>query len=163
MDDQIYRQAAIDTEGLDEQIKCEMCRNPMHTVRGCDGNCKYDERLYERIMQILDKRIKPLPSAQPYLQQTCNQLATDTIYRQAAIDAVFKDDRNTTIKQRLEALPPAQPVHNTGKWVRGTYHGFGIYNWTCKCGHVVVAPVPDRFCGACGCDNAERRTDGFDR
>ena len=65
MDDLISRQAAIDTDGLDEEIRCEMCKNPMHTSKGCDGNCKYDERLYERIMQILDKRIKPLPSAQP--------------------------------------------------------------------------------------------------
>ena len=35
--------------------------------------------------------------------------SSDCISRQAAIDAVFKDDRNTTIKQRLEALPPAKP------------------------------------------------------
>ena len=63
-EDVISRQA-IDTDGLDEEIRCEMCKNPMHTSKGCDGNCKYDERLYERIMQILDKRIKPLPSAQP--------------------------------------------------------------------------------------------------
>ena len=62
--DLIDRQAALDTEGLDEQIRCEMCRNPMHTDRGCDGNCKYDEKLYERIMQILGERIKPLPSVQ---------------------------------------------------------------------------------------------------
>jgi len=62
--DLISRQAAIDVEGIDEQIRCEMCENPMHTDRGCDGNCKYDEKLYERIMQILGERIKPLPSAQ---------------------------------------------------------------------------------------------------
>ena len=31
-------------------------------------------------------RIRKLPSAQPNLQQTCNQLATDTISRHAAID-----------------------------------------------------------------------------
>ena len=65
MSDLTERQAAIDVEGIDEQIRCEMCRNPMHTDRGCDGNCKYDEKLYERIMQILDERIKPLPCAQP--------------------------------------------------------------------------------------------------
>lgn len=65
MSDLIERQAAIDTNGLDEEIRCEMCKNPMHTDRGCDGNCKYDEKLYEKIIQILDKRIKPLPSAQP--------------------------------------------------------------------------------------------------
>lgn len=63
--DLISRQATIDVEGLDEQIRCEMCRNPMHTNRGCDGNCKYDEKLYERIMQILGERIKPSPSAEP--------------------------------------------------------------------------------------------------
>lgn len=67
--DMISRANVIDTDGLDEQIRCEMCRNPMHTDRGCDGNCKYDEKLYERIMQILDERIKPLPSAQP--EETC--------------------------------------------------------------------------------------------
>ena len=65
MNDLISREAAIDTDGLDEEIRCEMCKNPMHTSKGCDGNCEYDERLYERIMQILGKRIKPLPSAQP--------------------------------------------------------------------------------------------------
>lgn len=65
MSDLIRRQLAIDTEGLDEEIRCEMCRNQMKTYRGCDGNCKYDEKLYEKIMQILDERIKPLPSAQP--------------------------------------------------------------------------------------------------
>lgn len=65
MNDLISRQATIDVEGLDEQIRCEMCRNPMHTNRGCDGNCKYDEKLYERIMQILGERIKPSPSAEP--------------------------------------------------------------------------------------------------
>lgn len=65
--DTISRQAAIDTDGLDEEIRCEMCKNPMHTDRGCDGNCKYDEKLYEKIIQILNKRITPLPSAQPTL------------------------------------------------------------------------------------------------
>ena len=79
MSDLISRQAAIDTDGLDEEIRCEMCKNPMHTDRGCDGNCKYDERLYERIMQILDKRIKPLPSAHPEIIRCkdCEDYQTD--------------------------------------------------------------------------------------
>ena len=63
--DCVDRQKAIDVEGINEQIRCEMCRNPIHTDRGCNGNCKYDEKLYERIMQILGERIKPLPSVQP--------------------------------------------------------------------------------------------------
>ena len=61
----LVNKRVIDVEGLDEQIRCEMCVNPMHTDRGCDGNCRYDENLYKRIMQTLDERIKPLPSAQP--------------------------------------------------------------------------------------------------
>ena len=189
-DDLISRQAAIDVEGLDEQIRCEMCRNPMHTNRGCDGNCKYDEKLYERIMQILGERIKHvpsaqpeqdrefikltvrnsngrpyysiiylefddngvghdfegyssysldvisdylkkyfMPSAQPNLQQSCNQLATDVISRQAAIDAFLteltkRERKNllhtwSTVEVKyfvvdmLEKLPSAQPKR---KW-----------------------------------------------
>ena len=69
MSDLIDRYAAIDVVGIDEEIRCEMCRNPMHTDRGCDGGCTYDEKLYKRIMQILDERMKPLPSAQPELEK----------------------------------------------------------------------------------------------
>ena len=85
MSDPIGRQAAIDTEGLDEQIRCEMCRNPMHTDRGCDGNCKYDEKLYERIMQILDERIKPLPSAQPDIIRCKDCKYQDEGYRRISV------------------------------------------------------------------------------
>ena len=74
MDDLISRQQAIDTEGLDEEIRCEMCRNPMRTNRGCDGNCKYDEKLYERI--------KPLPSAQPEIIHCgeCTKMEVDSVF-----------------------------------------------------------------------------------
>ena len=71
MDKLISYNAAIDADGLDEEIRCEMCENPMHTDRGCDGNCKYDEILYEKIIQILNKRITPLPSAQPEIIRCC--------------------------------------------------------------------------------------------
>lgn len=123
--DCVDRQAAIDTEGLDEQIRCEMCRNPMHTNRGCDGNCKYDEKLYERIMQILGERIKPLPSVQP---EPCS----DAISRQGAIDYCYQlinvehlqgsDEMNygqervnqtETILHHLEFMPSVQPERLT--------------------------------------------------
>ena len=73
--DTISRTAAIDTEGLDEEVRCAMCRNQMKTDRGCDGNCKYDEKLYEKIMQIFYERIKPFPSAHP-------ELCEDAVNRQ---------------------------------------------------------------------------------
>ena len=85
MDDLISRQAAIDTEGLDVQIRCEMCRNPMRSDRGCDGNRKYDEKLYEKIMQILDERIKPLPSAQPEIIRCKDCKYSDEQWRRVAV------------------------------------------------------------------------------
>lgn len=58
----------IDAEGLDEEIRCEMCRNPMRSNTGCDGGCTYDEKLYEKIVRLLNERIKPLPSIKPELK-----------------------------------------------------------------------------------------------
>lgn len=86
-DSLISRQVTIDTEGLEEEIRCEMCRNQMKTDRGCDGNCKYDEKLYEKIMQILDKRITPLTSAQPEITKGDLMKAI-----QAGIDAMQKNN-----------------------------------------------------------------------
>lgn len=55
----------IDAEGLDEEIRCEMCRNPMRSDTGCDGGCTYDKKLYEKIVHLLNERIKPLPNIKP--------------------------------------------------------------------------------------------------
>lgn len=47
----------IETEGLDEEIRCIMCSNPMKTNRGCDGLCRYNEHLYHEIISVLENRI----------------------------------------------------------------------------------------------------------
>lgn len=52
----------INVDGLEEEIRCAMCENPMCTDRGCDGGCEYDERLYDTIIKVLNERIKKLPS-----------------------------------------------------------------------------------------------------
>ena len=62
-------------------------------------------------------------SRQPNLQPTCNQLATDTISRQAAIDAIHEDadwlaaqgsdwqvERMERDKSILKSLPTVQPT-----------------------------------------------------
>ena len=51
----------IDTLGIEEEIRCAICKNQIKTDRGCDGNCKYDENLFRRITNLLDKRIGLLP------------------------------------------------------------------------------------------------------
>lgn len=53
----------IDICGLEEGIRCAICENPMHTDKGCDGNCKYNEKAFKRITDLLDKRIELLPIA----------------------------------------------------------------------------------------------------
>lgn len=47
----------IETEGLDEEIRCIMCSNPMKTNSGCDGHCQYNEHLYHEIISVLENRI----------------------------------------------------------------------------------------------------------
>lgn len=63
-------------DGLDEEIRCTMCRNPMKSDRGCDGGCKYDEKLYEDIINILKERISSNQNACDgckYLPRFCNE------------------------------------------------------------------------------------------
>ena len=87
--DMISRQAAIDTVG-------SMLRRKF----GIGGD-------------LAEITLAGLPSAQPDLQPTCNQLATDTISRQAALDLIEKAPINGWVKDALigdvRALPSAQP------------------------------------------------------
>lgn len=77
------------------------------------------------------------------LQPTCNQLATDCISRQAAIEA-FTDALNDVgaldaedINTVLQMLPPAQPERMRGRWIYGEDNlGTGRDGWFCsECGH----------------------------
>ena len=74
--------------------------------------------------------ILALPSAQPDLQPTCNQLATDCISRQDAIIAVRShridiNDPKKIVRKSYEdvirELSSAQPERKKGKWIIGQY------------------------------------------
>lgn len=69
----------------------------------CQGNCIPCEHFPCEEIKV----VQALPHAQPEVRTQMS--SADCISRQAAIESVFKDDRNTTIKQRLEALPSARP------------------------------------------------------
>lgn len=43
----------INTNGLDEAIRCVLCTNPRHNDRGCDGACQVNEFLYDEIMNTI--------------------------------------------------------------------------------------------------------------
>ena len=75
--------------------------------------------VYNEMGIIIDTKAEEV--AQPNLQPTCNQLATDTISRQAAIkaaDSIIERDTSgnndvvkamTAWKKFIEGLPPTQP------------------------------------------------------
>lgn len=71
---------------------------------------------YNEMGIIIDTKAEEV--AQPNLQPTCNQLATDTISRQAAIDAVCKYCEyyyNENVIQRIKEIPSAQPEKRTNE------------------------------------------------
>ena len=69
--DCISRQAAIDI---------------LYNFAGCVVDTPNGD--YRRAYEASRHELETLPPAQPNLQPTCNQLATDTISRQEAIDAL---------------------------------------------------------------------------
>lgn len=46
---------SIHSEGLEEGIRCAMCTNPIHNDRGCDGGCRYDEDMYKKVLDVIDR------------------------------------------------------------------------------------------------------------
>ena len=71
---------------------------------------------YNDLGVIVDTKAEELnSSAQPDLQPACNQLATDCISRQQAIDAL---DCINGVEEVLRSLPSAQPERAEGYWIR---------------------------------------------
>ena len=124
---------------------------------------------YNEMGIIIDTKVEEV--AQPNLQPTCNQLATNTISRQAAIDALrkmqtykmFSGDDMLLIDQagamtELMLLPPAEPKR--GKWIHHPEIGWGE-TWLCdQCGEKTTSTVMGKpranFCPNCGADMREK-------
>ena len=115
---------------------------------------------YNEMGVIIDTKAEEV--AQQNLQPTCNQLATDTISRQAAIDALrkmqtykmFSGDDMLLIDQagtmtELMLLPPAEPKRETATVSVGKSKG-GVTMWyeCVACGEPV--DQGDTFCSGCG-------------
>ena len=70
----------------------------------------------DKTMMLYDHIRSSVEYEEPNLQQTCNQLATDCISRQAAIDVTWEEPSYIAplnilaeIRDRIKALPSAQP------------------------------------------------------
>ena len=43
----------IRTDGLEEEIRCLMCKNIMRSDSNCDGGCEYDKEVYDKIIKMI--------------------------------------------------------------------------------------------------------------
>ena len=116
---------------------------------------------YNEMGIIIDTKAEEV--AQPNLQPTCNQLATDCISRQAAIDICTNaidlwhgqlgEGALVAVQGRIKALPPVQP--ETAKRIVGkSRDGMTLWYQCDMCNEPVNAQ--DDFCRGCG----RRLTDG---
>ena len=113
---------------------------------------------YNEMGIIIDTKAEEV--AQLNLQPTCNQLTTDTISRQAAIDAaalsaaewdgMYVQDINGRIRKALEGLPSAQPERKTGRWI-GKYP---VTSACSECNYLIHDSKVKVFayCPNCGAD-----------
>ena len=81
-------------------------------------------------------------------------MSKDTIYRQAAIDAMFANMPGlmfNDVLRILRTLPSAQPERKTGRWELGPFDRLGGYWTTCS-----VCERPSfgggKYCRYCGAD-----------
>lgn len=52
----------------------------------------------------------------------------------------------------FEKIPAEEPERKNGKWIQGTNHGLGVYNYTCSaCSCTYVTIDTYNFCPNCGC------------
>lgn len=125
-DDLISRQRTVDaleTVGYDFS-ESELSEVELEEVCGAVSDVRQD---------MIDM-IKQLPPAQPeQLGTNLAEVGTDCISRQAAIDATWEEPSYTDplnvlteVRDRIEALPSAQPERIRGRWI---YTGVKFPNW----------------------------------
>ena len=118
-------------------------------------------------LELIAYEVGRLPSAQSNLQPTCNQLATDAISRQAAIDgadAIIARDTSgnndvvkamTAWKSYVEALPSVQPERPKGKWISNPRDVTSLAKNCSWCGYTCLGYDSTtgkkfRYCPNCG-------------
>ena len=105
---------------------------------------------YNDLGTIVDTKAEELDSsAQPNLQPTCDQLATDTISRRAAIDAIKKSRFLVDAMEKVIKLPPAQPERKKGEWIPYSPEGLRYKCSECESRY----ETPWHFCPNCGSYN----------
>ena len=134
------------------ELSALMTRQPDYAVA-------LDKAISALEAQELSKNSTELDKENGDLQPTCNQLATDCISRQAAVDWLNNewDGMVVSLFDGIRKLPSAQPERKKGKWIPlfdGRFTG-GAYWFHCSNCERVVPDVRNggwNFCPNCGAD-----------
>ena len=128
---------------------------------------------YNEMGIIIDTKAEEV--AQPNLQQTCNQLATndidiqetdgvyehcdDCIHEADSIDICILRQRKHAIAELKECYEPKQPDRKQGKWIFQGNRSKTLYGWyfCSECGAYIGGKC--NFCSECGADMREVRED----
>ena len=114
---------------------------------------------YNDLGVIVDTKAEELnSSAQPNLQPTCNQLATDVISRQQAIEKFTTTAPQMSViriyeaVEILDAMPTVQPEPKEGHWIEEKIYRDVIECNCSECGQLMTtaASVRMNFCPNCG-------------
>lgn len=105
----------IQTQGLDEGIRCAMCTNSMANDRGCDGLCKVDESMYQKVMNVIEKALKN----QRY--ETISNIPDDYVYDCETEEYCIYKHKYTGKEIRVIKNPPLYKLEedsqdNKAKW-----------------------------------------------
>jgi len=46
----------LDSQGLEEELRCAMCTNWMKSETGCDGGCSFNEHIYQKVIDVIKRR-----------------------------------------------------------------------------------------------------------
>ena len=65
----------VNTQGLDEGIRCAMCTNTMANDRGCDGACRVDDAMYNKVLKVI--RDCTVPSVYPTTKENLMEVDHD--------------------------------------------------------------------------------------
>lgn len=74
----------INADGLEEAIRCAICENQIKSERGCDGSCRYDEKLFKRIIEAvngcIEEQKRPIGKEEIALNIACDLLIGSVLY-----------------------------------------------------------------------------------
>ena len=144
----------INVYGLEEEIRCAMCENPMCTDRGCDGGCEYDEKLYADIMKVMHDRIKELPSV--HLDKDLSSYS-DKLWKLAYErgKAEGRKKGKWILKKELDPLPWDTDPLDWDNYDEDTHSEWKEFYFCSECGWKSGWFEGGNYCKNCGADMRE--------